>query len=244
MRDANVHQEMLVVAQQLVTELSAGNDEQITSLIDQLAKIRETELFQEIGKLTRELHNAITSFEVDSDLSELANSEIPDTKERLNHVITMTSQAAEKTLFSVEEAIPRCEKLHDSSTHLSTEWHRFVNREMNADEFRRVSKTLQDHLDESDGQLTAIKTSLNEILMAQEFQDLTGQIINRVITMVDNVESHLVNLISVSGSINASTEEPEDEKGKLEGPQVPSLSTSESVGTQDEVDDLLSSLGF
>ncbi len=244
MRDDNTHQEMLAVAQQLVVELSAGNDEQVTSLIDQLAKIRETELFQEIGKLTRELHNAITNFEVDSDLSELTNSEIPDTIERLNHVISMTSQAAERTLCAVEEAIPRCEKLHNSSTHLSAEWHRFVNREMNADEFRRVSKTLQDHLDESDGQLTAIKTSLNEILMAQEFQDLTGQIINRVISMVNNVESHLVTLISVSGGTSTSSTEPKDEKGKLEGPQVPSLSTSDSVGSQDEVDDLLSSLGF
>lgn len=243
MRDDNAHQEMLAAAQQLIVELEAGNDDQVTSLIDQLAKIRETELFQEIGKLTRELHNAITDFQVDSDLSDIAKSEIPDAKERLNYVITMTNQSANRTLAAVEGAIPLCEALNCKSIELRAEWNRFVNREMNANEFRQVSKTLQNHLDESEGQLASVKEALTEILMAQEFQDLTGQIINRVIKMVDDVESHLVTLIKVSGS-PASPDKQESKEGKLEGPQVPNLSTSETVNGQDEVDDLLSSLGF
>ena len=127
MRDSNAHQEMLTIAQQLVAELEAGNDTHITSLVDQLAKIRETELFQEIGKLTRELHSAITNFEIDSELSELTHSELPDAKERLNYVITMTSQSADRTLAAVESAIPLCESLHGKSVELNAEWHRFGN---------------------------------------------------------------------------------------------------------------------
>ncbi len=245
MRDDNAKQEILALAQQLIAEIEADNDNQVTALIDQLATIRETELFQEIGKLTRELHSAITNFEIDSDLSELAQSEIPDAKERLNYVITMTNQAANRTLNAVEGAIPLCESLHNKSVELNGEWTRFVNREMKADEFRSVSKTLHGHLEESEQQLGAVKDALNEILMAQEFQDLTGQIINRVIKMVEDVESHLVNLIKVSGGTAVATKSKDsDEADKLEGPQVPSLATSETVSGQDEVDDLLSSLGF
>jgi chemotaxis protein CheZ len=155
----------------------------------------------------------------------------------------MTNQAANRTLNAVEGAIPLCESLHTKSAELNGEWTRFVNREMKADEFRSVSKTLHGHLEESELQLSEVKNALNEILMAQEFQDLTGQIINRVIKMVEDVESHLVNLIKVSGGTGVAGSEPE-EKGKLEGPQVPNLATSETVSGQDDVDDLLSSLGF
>ena len=62
--------------------------------------------------------------------------------------------------------------------------------------------------------------------------------------MVEDVESHLVNLIKVSGGTTIAEKTKEDEKGKLEGPQVPNLTTSDTVSGQDEVDDLLSSLGF
>lgn len=242
MNDSNVHNEMLSIAKQLVAELEAGNGEQVTLLVDELAHIREGELFQEIGKLTRELHSSITGFEVDSELCDLTKSDIPDAKERLSYVITMTNQSADRTLTAVEGAIPYCEALHEKSVELGMEWKRFVNREMNADEFRHVSKTLEGHLAESEDQLATVKDALNEILMAQEFQDLTSQIINRVIKMVEDVETHLVNMIKATGSVPVA--EKEDEKGKLEGPQVPNLSTSETVNGQDEVDDLLSSLGF
>jgi len=246
MRDENAAEQLLSLAKQLVQELEAGNDQQVTNIIDELAKTREAELFQEIGKLTRELHSAITNLEVDSQLSNLAQTEIPDAKERLNYVITMTNQAANRTLNAVEDALPICEKLRDGSVQLNSEWKRFTNRQMSAEEFREVSKTLQNYLDDSDALLVHVKDSLNEVLMAQEFQDLTGQIINRVIKMVEDVEAHLVNLIKVAGVPTASAEQKkeDDEKGKLEGPQVPSLRSSDTVSGQDEVDDLLSSLGF
>ncbi len=242
MCDSNTHPEMLAIAEKLVVELKAGNGEQVTLLVDELAHIREGELFQEIGKLTRELHSSIASFEVDSELCDITKSDIPDAKERLNYVITMTNQSANKTLTAVENAIPHCEMLQEKSIELRAEWKRFVNREMSAEEFRRVSKTLEGYLSKSEGELDAVKDALNEILMAQEFQDLTSQIINRVIKMVEEVEAHLVNMIKATGGMPAA--DKKDEKGKLEGPQVPSLSKSDTVNGQDEVDDLLSSLGF
>lgn len=249
MRDENATEQLLSLAKQLVQELEAGNNDQVTNLIDELSQTRETELFQEIGKLTRELHSAITNFEVDSELSALAETEIPDAKERLNYVITMTNQAADRTLGAIEEAIPLCEKLHGESIALNSQWERFTNREMTVEEFRDVSKTLKEYLPGTEQELGVIKGHLNEILMAQEFQDLTGQIINRVIKMVEDVESHLVNLIKVAGAPAAKSGEPKKDeaegKSELQGPMVPNTeSASDTVSGQDEVDDLLSSLGF
>jgi chemotaxis protein CheZ len=84
--------------------------------------------------------------------------------------------------------------------------------------------------------------------MAQSFQDLTGQIIKRVITLVDDVEASLVNLVKLSSSQIAESSSDDSkqksDKSKLEGPQIPGKETDGAVSGQDEVDDLLSSLGF
>lgn len=231
-------------ARQLIAALESGDETTSRSLIDQLADIRESELFQEIGKLTRELHNAIVNFEVDPKLATIASTEIPDAKERLNYVISMTNQAANRTLTAVEAALPVCEDLHRESQELNQEWVRFNSRQMTADEFRSVNKLLQTYLPRSEEQLGFMKAQLTDVLMAQEFQDLTGQIINRVIKMVEDVEAHLVNLIKVSGAQGVSSKNETPGAEQLHGPAVPGLDTAGTVSGQDEVDDLLSSLGF
>lgn len=241
-RDIGINAELISLAKDLVKHLEAGNTEEATGLIDELARVRETELFQQIGKLTRELHNAITDFDYDQRLSDFAHQEMPDAKERLNYVISMTNQAANRTLTAIEAAMPICESLCADSAGLSEQWQRFTKREMSVGEFREVNKTLLKHLHDSEAQLGQLKSHMNDILMAQEFQDLTGQIINKVIKMVEDVENHLVNLIRVAG-ISTTTQRQEN-KNELAGPQVPNLTTSSAVRGQDEVDELLSSLGF
>lgn len=231
-------------ARDLLCALESGDEETSRAIIDQLTNIRESELFQEIGKLTRDLHNSIVNFEVDPRLADIANTEIPDAKERLNYVISMTNQAANRTLTAVEASLPVCEDLHQEAHKLNQEWTRFNSRKMTADEFRVVNRVLQSFLLKSEDQLDFIKTHLTDVLMAQEFQDLTGQVINRVIKMVEDVETHLVNLIKVSGAnaMTAKKDEPILEQGH--GPAIPGVNSSGTVSGQDEVDDLLSSLGF
>jgi chemotaxis protein CheZ len=86
--------------------------------------------------------------------------------------------------------------------------------------------------------------------MAQDFQDLTGQIIGRVINLVSDVEDSLVEIIKIGGnrlsksSPQKKEEEKKEEAVALDGPQVPGLESTTAVSGQDEVDDLLSSLGF
>jgi chemotaxis protein CheZ len=116
---------------------------------------------------------------------------------------------------------------------------------MSADEFRQLSKTLTEYLSLSGTDISAIKSGLNEVLMAQDFQDLTGQIIHRVIDLVEDVENNLVGLIKVAGQkVDAPTFNEPIVDVTPTGPSVPGLDNDGRVSGQDEVDDLLSSLGF
>jgi chemotaxis protein CheZ len=244
-------EEYLSQARKLVTELEGGNAEEAARLIDDIAKLREQALFQDLGRLTRELHDAMTGFLVDSKLSEMTDKEIPDAKERLRHVIEMTDKAASRTMDVVEESLPVCDKLESTATEIHERWERFTRREMKPDEFRQLSRELGDFLGVLNADIGLLKSGLNEVLMAQDFQDLTGQIIGRVINLVGDVEDNLVEIIKIGGNrLSATVPQKKDEKAKpadaadLDGPQVPGIESATAVSGQDEVDDLLSSLGF
>lgn len=236
--------ERLAQARVLVELLEAGREDEAALALEKLSKLREIELFQEIGKLTRELHDALSNFHVDSHIATFAESEIPDAKARLNHVIAMTEQAANKTLTAIEAALPRSEQLEQRAIGLKGRWDRFRNRDMKVEEFRGLSVEIDEFLTWTEGNATEIHKGLCDIMMAQDFQDLTGQIIRRVISMVHEVEGHLVRLIRVSGEKVAVQLKKEEPNIKAEGPQIPGVGKTEVCAGQDDVDDLLSSLGF
>ena len=94
---------------------------------------------------------------------------------------------------------------------------------------------------------TRLRENLSEALIAQEFQDLTGQTVRRVITLVEEVEMGLVQIIKIAGKSMKSSDTnaaPGSNENELAGPQIPEHLDSDAVANQDEVDDLLSSLGF
>lgn len=226
----------------LLACMERGNEEDAIEIIDELTSIRETELYQDMGKLTRELHDAISNFGVDDSISKMAEHSIPDARERLNFVISKTDEAANKTLEAVEESIPVCNSLNEQALELHKTWQQFTNRELSADQFRQLSKDINDFF-VSTYQIAKVKDHLTEVLLAQEYQDLTGQIIKKVINLVSDVEDKLVGLIQITGAPQVKSLKDED-ASSLDGPVVPGLEHKDTVSGQDEVDDLLSSLGF
>jgi len=245
---------LLSQARSLVAELEAGNAASAEKMIEELGRIREQTLFRELGKMTRQLHDSLTSFALDSRMQSLAESDIPDAKARLNHVITMTEDSANRTLTAVEGTLPIAEQLQTSANDLHAKWERFRNKDMNVDEFRSMSREIDSFLGATCEHAGQIHGNLSEVMMAQDFQDLTGQIIRRVINLVQEVEDNLVELIRLSGGIEAEDRVDkgvkQDQPGDAQlmqglGPQVPGVSDAgATVSGQDEVDDLLSSLGF
>jgi chemotaxis protein CheZ len=232
----------LELAKQLVSQLESGETDDAEQTIDQLAGFSESALFQEVGRLTRELHDAINSFLLDSKIAELAEREIPDASERLSYVITMTENAANTSLAAVEAGLPLADELGNKAKILAGEWKRFQERQLSVEEFRALSQKLVGFLQVTGEHSGELHGKLSEVLMAQDFQDLTGQIIRQVIALIQDVEHKLVRLVRISGGINGSP--PTKKPGGLEGPAVPGIDQGDQVKGQDDVDDLLSSLGF
>lgn len=241
-------------ARALVKELETGNMPAAEGLIERLSHIREQSLFQELGKMTRQLHDSLNNFAVDARVQSLAESDIPDAKARLNHVIEMTESSANRTLNAVEDTLPIAEQLQSVADSLHEKWGRFRNKDMNVEEFRGMSNEIDEFLSVTRDNAGQIHTNLSDVMMAQEFQDLTGQILRRVITLVQEVEDNLVELIRLSGGEKVEVEPgtPASQDTKITedilqgvGPQVPGVGDEGgAVSGQDEVDDLLSSLGF
>jgi len=241
---------LLEKAQALVASLESAetSDEQLESNIDEINNLRDNSLFQELGKMTREIHDSIMTFRMDNRIADLAEVDIPDAKDRLEYVIEMTEKAANTAMAVIEDSSPLAEKLGGEASQLKSQWDKFRKRELSHDELRSMGHDVETFFDESEQMTSTLLAGFTEIMMAQGFQDLTGQIIRQVITLVHEIESNLVELVKIqSENIAKDESRPEEKKEetKLEGPQVPGKESSGDVMKgQDDVDDLLASLGF
>jgi chemotaxis protein CheZ len=242
--------DLLEKAKQLVAALEQEDVEQSKLLLDDLVRFRESPLFQEVGRITRQLHDSMVSFALDERIVALTERDIPDARERLQYVISMTEQAADQTLTVVENLLPVSQGLHEQSAELAGKWQRFLDRDMQLDEFKIVSGEIAQYFLRSSDDLDTVKFGLNDILMAQGFQDITGQIIRKVIELVREVESSMVNVIALtaqsSGFKPAVNPVAYGEHPELPGPIVPGVNDKDGdvATSQVDVDDLLSSLGF
>lgn len=237
-------------AKELLERLENNDVAGAVSLIQDLQKVRDESLYQEIGHLTRALHESIKNFKLDGGGQ---GNDIDEAHEGLAYVVEMTAKAANKTMDKVEESMPLSEEIASESSEIKQEWKRFLNKEMQPAEFRELTKRIDGFLDKASINTRKLNSNLNEILLAQDFQDLTGQVIQKVTAMVTDVESRLVNLVSMAGQVDQMTgiqheevETPEDEVDphKGEGPQIKAEEKENVAANQDDVDDLLSSLGF
>ncbi|NPU92642.1 MAG: protein phosphatase CheZ [Gammaproteobacteria bacterium] len=252
-------QEPLVeYAKTLLAQLESGDAVEAMQTIASLHKARDQYLFQEVGKLTRSLHESIKNFSIDASKAGSAMhdemSRMQDASQRLNYVIEKTEQAANKTMDMVENTIPVSSQLGDRARELKPEWQRLMRREMKPEEFRLLTREMDNFLDMAAHETSKIDSNLSNILLAQDFQDLTGQVIKRVIQLVQEVEESLVHLVRMAGAIDEITGTKHDIPEKIvdtslpnigpEGPIINPDKRNDVVAGQDDVDALLSSLGF
>ena len=244
--DSSQKIQQLEAARALVIALESDEEKQAQIQLSILTQSQESDLFHQVGKLTRELHEALSNFNIDSRLIDLAEKEIPNTRERLNYVITTTEEAAHKTLEFIEQSLPLTSEIQQITEELDTSWHRFRLAKTNTSELHIFGKEIESYLPKVKQHSVQIHKNLSEMMLAQGFQDLTGQVISQVISLVEEVESNLVRLVQVSSQHIEHKKEvskPVDPI-KAEGPQINAKNKPNVVNDQDEVDDLLSSLGF
>lgn len=247
-------------AKLLVNKLQDDQFEDASKLIQSMLETRDQHIFQSVGRLTRGLHNAIVNFHVDGDFEAeppvVEKSEIQDASNRLTYVINLTQAAADKTMDMVEASAPIAMNLGQEASNLHQDWQRLKRREMTPDEFRQLYKRMDDFLLQMDTGTQQLNKNLQDIILEQGFQDLTGQVLKKVISLISEVEQDLVSLVRIAGQVEEITGFSEDAdtdnaskkaepKGvQAEGPQIHAQERVDVVSNQDEVDDLLSSLGF
>lgn len=239
-------------AKLLIEKLQNDDFEDASQLIYNLYQVRDRHVFQTVGRLTRALHDAIINFNVDANLYPEANaSEIRDASERLQYVIRMTQDAANRTMDRVEAAVPVAANLGEEAHALRAEWERLRRRELSKEEFASLYERIRNFLAQMDEGAGTLHQNLQAILLEQGFQDITGQLLKKVIGLIMDVEKELVHLVRIAGQVEEVTgiatkprvQEPKSGASiRAEGPQV--HARADVVKGQDEVDDLLSSLGF
>jgi|CXWL01.1.fsa_nt_gi chemotaxis protein CheZ len=221
-----------------------------TSLTPAMNDIDENELItadkkviDQIGQLTRNLHDSLRELGYDKRLESIA-AEAPEAQDKLSYIATKTEQAAERTLNATEVAMPIQEKLSTDAIHLSEQWKQALEMHQSSPDTEKFKTLLIDtlqYLDKVPEQTNATNTQLLEIMMAQDFQDLTGQVIKKVTHMVQSLEKDLIDLLlaNVPSKKNIAADE-----GLLNGPVTNPEKRTDVVCDQDQVDDLLASLGF
>lgn len=251
--DPEVIEKLRAQATELMEQVNAGDYARAMSLINDLNDVRDQSLYREVGRLTRSLHEAIRNFQIDPRNPEQqeALSKMTDASDRLEYVVQMTSKAANRTMDLVEDAMPRAQALKEQARLFRDDWQRLRRREMEPAEFRDLYGRLDRFFVSLTEEADTIYGSLSEILLAQDFQDLTGQVIQKVTTLVKEVEDHLLNLVvmashvdQITGTVHDLPSEPEESTDQGHGPQMNAEQRSDVVSGQDDVDDLLSSLGF
>lgn len=233
-------------AQQLVVLLEQGQQQQANTLVQTLVEEHHAPMYEEVGKMTRQLHDSLVSFRQDSRWNDLAKTDIPDARDSLSYVIDKTEAAANRTMDAVEITLPIAEQLQQTLHRLHPQWQRLMAGQIALTEFKQLCHDINALLLQVDQDSSLLREHLTDILMAQDFQDLTGQVIRRVITLVHEVEQRMLDILQAFGieQTPLSSSETLPSTITAEGPIINPQQRKDAVSSQDDVDDLLSSLGF
>ena len=263
-----------IKAEQLIEELAKGDIGSALQVINELQQAKHQAFYNEIGQLTRGLHDAINSFSddvaEDENLDSSTLSGMSDASERLNYVIDITEKTSHETMDRVDTSLNLIDKLDNQSVRFKDLLSLVGQLEGEFDALNGVYDRTCQVKEESEETIADLKQQLTEILLAQSSQDISGQLIRRVISLLTDVQSGLVQLIDMAAKIdnlsvaelggvrvtktqpavksannkNESVTAQEPVKPpKAEGPQIHTDNPNVVAG-QDDVDDLLSSLGF
>jgi chemotaxis protein CheZ len=198
-------------------------------------------VLNKVGNLTRLLHDSLRELGYDKVLEKTA-SQIPDARDRMSYVADMTQKAAERALTAIEIAKPVQDGLAADASALQGRWQDLFESKLSIDQFRELVNDTRGFLGGIAERTEATNTQLMEIMMAQDFQDLTGQVIKRVTAVTHDLESQLLQLLldNVPPEGRADTQS----SGLINGPVIKAEGRSDVVTSQQQVDDLLESLGF
>ncbi|QKJ87511.1 chemotaxis protein CheZ [Paramixta manurensis] len=199
------------------------------------------DIISRIGSLTRMLRDSLRELGLDRAIAEAAEA-IPDARDRLDYVVQMTAQAAERALNCVEAAQPRQAQLENGAKALQSRWDAWFEQPVELSDARQLVSDTRGYLAAVPQHTAFTNTQLLEIMMAQDFQDLTGQVIKRMMDVIQEIERQLL-MVLLENMPEANARQKNESASLLNGPQVNAAAPG-VLANQDQVDDLLDSLGF
>lgn len=227
----------------LVEELSAafasGDAGRANEALDAIVQMRESSLFAELSKLTIDMQDALERFR----LQKFAAKEIPDARHRLDHVLKMTDEAAHRTMDLIEQSAPIADRACKAATNLIEVWRSYRTKQPGAPDLRAIIERTEEFLIAAQFDADTVRRNLDDVLMTQGYQDLTGQIIRGVIQLVGSLEGALHELTRLAQMKSVKAGETSTVR-RLPGPQVPGVDHGDAVNGQKDVDSLLSGLGL
>lgn len=211
---------------------SAAQDEEWSS--------QET-VFNRVGQMARQLHDTFRELGYDKVLESTASA-IPDARDRLAYVANLTEQAACKVLNATDVAKPAMDEIESQAQVLGDRWDKLFNNELSTAEFRQLAEETRGYFKSAVPANTAVvNEQLMEIMMAQDFQDLTGQVIKKIVSLAQDLEEGLMTVLLATVPDNKRSHEVDS---LMNGPVINADGRSDVVVNQQQVDDLLDSLGF
>lgn len=201
----------------------------------------QEKVFQRVGQMARQLHDTLRELGYDKMIAQTVEA-IPDAKDRLAYIANLTEQAACKVLNATDVANPLLDSLENEAQGLAARWDKVYANQMGVDDFKRLADETRVFLRSGMAQKTGgVKAQVMEIIMAQDFQDLTGQVIKKVVTLAQDLEAQLMNALI---DVIPGEKRTESVNSLLNGPVISAEGRSDVVVDQQQVDDLLDSLGF
>lgn len=212
----------------------------INATPDSVERAVQDEVLTRVGQMTRMLHENLRGLGFDTLIAKAAH-DIPDARDRLDYVAKMTEQAAQRVLTATETATPLQEKIEAGAAGITQEWQSLMAQPFSEQQYRAMAQRTIAYLDDTRSSASATKQELLDIMMAQDFQDLTGQVIKKVTELAQGIEQQLIQLL-----VDYAPPEVRKEatSSLLNGPQINPEGNADVVATQAQVDDLLDSLGF
>ncbi|MBC3884882.1 protein phosphatase CheZ [Undibacterium griseum] len=191
-------------------------------------------IFDRLGNVVRMLHDSMRQLGYDRSLSDVA-IQVADAQDRLEYVATLTEQAANKVLNATDLGMPEQDELAKKARNMDERWDHLFAGKLSIEEFKVLASDSKAFAHTVLAATDAEKARLLDIMMAQDFQDLTGQLIKKVVAINKAVERELAQILLD----NAPSDLKEKAVELMEGPSVPNAALE-----QDDVDNLLDSLGF
>ena len=195
-------------------------------------------MFDQLGHIVRQLHDSLRELGYDRSLSDIA-SEVTDATDRLEYIATLTEQAANKVLNSTDEAMPVQDELIHIAKDVDARWAALFEGKLGVEDFKLLASDSRQFAATVVSAGEAEKARLMQIMMAQDFQDITGQIIKKVVTITQKLERELAQLLIDNAPHLDKEKEKEKVVDLMAGPAVPATAMA-----QTDVDDLLAGLGF